>query len=281
MRQAAARAGDLGARRARRRCRSPSSDRSTSSGRAWTSCPASTAKASPRVLASFMNALLRGEPLPLVDGGAAAARLHVGRTTSSKRSCASSSGPRRAAARSSTWAIPANDVSIRELGERLARAFARCVPEAPPARFAMSGRGVLRPGLRRLRRAGPGHRQGARAARLGARERASAEMLPAIVRRLRRALRLASSQQPRRRPRGARGDADEPRRRHPGLQRRAARRGVLERVAGGPGSRSARIVVVNDGSTDGTRRACRVCRPARCPRRACSIDLATAATAPR
>ena len=88
----------------------------------------------PRVLACFMNALLRGEELLLVDGGR------------QRRSFVSIGDfvdgvvrivERPAAARRQIVNLghPGNDVSIRELGEALAREYARQVPAAPSARF--------------------------------------------------------------------------------------------------------------------------------------------------
>jgi UDP-apiose/xylose synthase len=88
----------------------------------------------PRVLASFMNALLRGEELCLVDGGpqrrsfisAEDFVLAVSRVVERAAVC------RREILNVGN---PANNVSIRELGEALARAFASRMPGAPPARF--------------------------------------------------------------------------------------------------------------------------------------------------
>jgi UDP-apiose/xylose synthase len=88
----------------------------------------------PRVLASFMAALLRGEALPLVDGG------------TQRRSFISAADfveaivrvvERPSVCRREILNVgnPANDVSIRQLGEALARAFAARVPGAPPPRF--------------------------------------------------------------------------------------------------------------------------------------------------
>jgi UDP-apiose/xylose synthase len=85
----------------------------------------------PRVLASFMNALLRGQPLPLVDGG-------------SQRRSFISAGDftegvlrilERPACRGEILNLgnPTNDVSIRALAEGLVAAYAACVPGAPPA----------------------------------------------------------------------------------------------------------------------------------------------------
>ncbi|HEV3032934.1 MAG TPA: NAD-dependent epimerase/dehydratase family protein, partial [Polyangia bacterium] len=88
----------------------------------------------PRVLASFMSALLRGEELPLVAGGAqrrsfisvedfveAVVRI-VGRPTACRRQILNLGNP-------------ANEVSVRTLAEVLARAYAARVPGAARARL--------------------------------------------------------------------------------------------------------------------------------------------------
>jgi UDP-apiose/xylose synthase len=88
----------------------------------------------PRVLASFMGALLRGEPLPLVDGG---------RQRRSFISVADFTEAivriidRAAACHREILNIgnPANDVSIGTLARILASSFAARVPGAPPATF--------------------------------------------------------------------------------------------------------------------------------------------------
>jgi UDP-apiose/xylose synthase len=88
----------------------------------------------PRVLAAFMGALLRGCALPLVDGGA------------QRRSFVSIGDfveaivrivERPAACRRQILNVgnPANEVSVRELAETLAAAYAARVPGAPGARF--------------------------------------------------------------------------------------------------------------------------------------------------
>jgi UDP-apiose/xylose synthase len=88
----------------------------------------------PRVLACFMNQLLRGEPLQLVEGGSQRrAFMAVGdlveaicrvveRATACDRQIINLGNPK-------------NDVSIAELGHLLAAAFSRAMPGAPPARF--------------------------------------------------------------------------------------------------------------------------------------------------
>jgi UDP-apiose/xylose synthase len=88
----------------------------------------------PRVLASFMSALLRGQDLLLVDGGRRRRSFvsiadfvdAVVRVLERPGSC-----------RREIFNIgnPHNDVEIRQLGEMLARAFAARVPGAPPARL--------------------------------------------------------------------------------------------------------------------------------------------------
>ncbi|HVR63780.1 MAG TPA: NAD-dependent epimerase/dehydratase family protein [Polyangia bacterium] len=88
----------------------------------------------PRVLASFMNALLRGQPLPLVEEG------RQRRTFISVHDFVE--GVVRVVERPGVCrgeilnlGNPDNDVTIRELGEALARAFAAFDPAAAPARF--------------------------------------------------------------------------------------------------------------------------------------------------
>jgi UDP-apiose/xylose synthase len=88
----------------------------------------------PRVLASFMSALLRGEPLPLVDGGRqrrsfvsigdfveAVVRV-VDRPSACRRQILNLGNP-------------ANELSVRELGEMLAATYGARVRGAPRARF--------------------------------------------------------------------------------------------------------------------------------------------------
>jgi UDP-apiose/xylose synthase len=96
--------------------------------------PGIDGQGTPRVLACFMNQLLRGAPLQLVDGGSQRrAFMAVGdmveaigrvveRGTACDRQIINLGNPR-------------NDVSIAELGQSLAAEFSRWVPGAPPARF--------------------------------------------------------------------------------------------------------------------------------------------------
>jgi UDP-apiose/xylose synthase len=84
----------------------------------------------PRVLASFMGALLRGEPLPLVDGGGqrrsfVSVEDFVGgvlRILDRPESC-----------RGEIFNLgnPANDVSVRALAEALQACYGRALPGAP------------------------------------------------------------------------------------------------------------------------------------------------------
>jgi UDP-apiose/xylose synthase len=84
----------------------------------------------PRVLANFMGALLRGQPLPLVDGG-------------EQRRCFTSvddfvdgvvrilERPQACQGEILNLGNPDNDVSIRVLAELLRQTYALCVPGAP------------------------------------------------------------------------------------------------------------------------------------------------------
>jgi UDP-apiose/xylose synthase len=83
----------------------------------------------PRVLASFMNALLRGQPLPLVDGGQQRRSfIAVGDFIAGVLRILDRPG----ACQGEIFNLgnPANDVSVRELAEAVAAAYARCVPGA-------------------------------------------------------------------------------------------------------------------------------------------------------
>jgi UDP-apiose/xylose synthase len=88
----------------------------------------------PRVLACFMNALMRGAELLLVDGGqqrrsfVSVADFVDGVVRIVQR-------PLAARRQIVNLGHPGNDVSIRDLGETLAREYSRQVPSAPRARF--------------------------------------------------------------------------------------------------------------------------------------------------
>jgi UDP-apiose/xylose synthase len=94
----------------------------------------------PRVLAAFMNALLRGEALPLVDGGQQRRSfMAVGDLV--RAVCRMVERPEAVSGEIVNLGNPHNDVSIAELAELLAAAFAARVPAARPARFrAVSAR---------------------------------------------------------------------------------------------------------------------------------------------
>jgi len=100
----------------------------------------------PRVLASFMNALLRGQPLPLVDGG------QQRRTFISVHDFVDAivrvvERPGVCRGEILNLGNPANDVTIRALGEALAGAFAAFDPDAPAARFeSLSAEALYGPG---------------------------------------------------------------------------------------------------------------------------------------
>jgi UDP-apiose/xylose synthase len=84
----------------------------------------------PRVLASFMAALLRGEPLPLVDGG------HQRRSFVSVEDFVDGvvrilERPQACQGEIVNLGHPANDVSVRVLAEALREVYARLVPDAP------------------------------------------------------------------------------------------------------------------------------------------------------
>ena len=206
-----------------------------------------------------MDALLRGRASCCWSTAASSGARSWPSTTSSRRSCASSSGPAPARARSSTWAIPTTTSASPSWRELLARAYRRSVPGRAPARFARghAPRSSTAPATTTATSASrTSARRGACWA--GSRAPPLAEMLPAIVRRLRGPLRRRASL---RRPQPAAPPARE--RRCVSLvvvipAYNAARHlpGVIERVlARRAGRRCARIVVVDDGSRDDTARA--------------------------
>jgi UDP-apiose/xylose synthase len=84
----------------------------------------------PRVLASFMNALLRDQPLPLVDGGAQR-RSFVSVDDFIDGVLRILARPRLCRGQIFNLGNPDNDVSIRELAELLRATYGRCRPGAP------------------------------------------------------------------------------------------------------------------------------------------------------
>ena len=139
-RQAAARAGDLGARPARRPALHDRAPLQRASARAWTSCPGVDGEGIPRVLACFMGALLRGSRCrwSTADGSGDPSSTS---TSSSTAWCASSSGPRRLPGQILNLGNPRNDVTIRALGRALAAAL--------PHGAAAARRAAARVGQRR------------------------------------------------------------------------------------------------------------------------------------
>jgi UDP-apiose/xylose synthase len=81
-----------------------------------------------------MSALLRGEELALVGGGCQK-RSFTSVRDFTDAVCRIVERPEACRGQILNVGNPGNDVSIRELGEALARAFAVRVPNAPPARF--------------------------------------------------------------------------------------------------------------------------------------------------
>ena len=87
----------------------------------------------PRVLASFMNALLRGSELPLVDGGQQR-RSFMAVSDLAEAVCRIVERPDAVRGEILNLGAPSNDVSIAELARLLGAAYAARVPTARPAR---------------------------------------------------------------------------------------------------------------------------------------------------
>jgi UDP-apiose/xylose synthase len=88
----------------------------------------------PRVLASFMSSLLRGQELPLVDGGHQK-RSFMATSDLAEAICRVVERPDACRGQIFNLGNPRNNLSIRELGQAMADVFAKRVPDAPPARF--------------------------------------------------------------------------------------------------------------------------------------------------
>lgn len=84
----------------------------------------------PRVLASFMGALLRNEPLPLVDGGRSR-RTFIAVEDFTDAVVRILERPEACRGQIINLGNPGNDVSIRGLARLLRETYARCVPGAP------------------------------------------------------------------------------------------------------------------------------------------------------
>lgn len=96
--------------------------------------PGIDGEGTPRVLACFMNALLRGEPLSLVGGGAQR-RAFMDVSDMTEAVCRVLERPKASLGQIFNLGNPDNDVSIAELGKLLASAFAELYPERPAAQF--------------------------------------------------------------------------------------------------------------------------------------------------
>ena len=88
----------------------------------------------PRVLASFMNALMRGQELPLVDGGRQR-RSFMAVEDLVEAIARIVERPEACNGQIVNLGHPDNDVSIAELARLLSAAYAVRVPQAAPARF--------------------------------------------------------------------------------------------------------------------------------------------------
>jgi UDP-apiose/xylose synthase len=100
----------------------------------------------PRVLASFMGALLRGQPLPLVDGGAQR-RSFVAVDDFIDGVLRILERPARCRGEIFNLGNPANDLSVRALAEALQAAYATRLPDAPlPPLTAVTAEAFYGPG---------------------------------------------------------------------------------------------------------------------------------------
>lgn len=96
--------------------------------------PGIDGEGTPRVLACFMDALLRGEELPLVEGGSQR-RAFMDVSDMVEAICLVLERPSQTNGQILNLGNPENDVSIAELGRLLAESFAALEPWRPPARF--------------------------------------------------------------------------------------------------------------------------------------------------
>jgi UDP-apiose/xylose synthase len=96
--------------------------------------PGIDGEGTPRVLASFMARLLRGEPLELVNGGGQK-RAFMSVADMVEAICRVLERPKACDGQILNLGNPHNNLSIAELGRQLADAFCAQVPQAPAARF--------------------------------------------------------------------------------------------------------------------------------------------------
>ena len=108
--------------------------------------PGIDGEGTPRVLACFMSALLRGQPLPLVNGGEQR-RAFMDVSDMVEAVCRVLERPKQSDGQIFNLGNPENDVSIAELAQMLAAAFTPLLREREPARFeTVSAEAVYGPG---------------------------------------------------------------------------------------------------------------------------------------
>lgn len=96
--------------------------------------PGVDGEGTPRVLACFMNQLLRGRPLQLVEGGVQR-RAFMAVSDMVEAICRVVERAKACDGQIINLGNPRNDVSIAELGHELGACFAALVPGAPAVRF--------------------------------------------------------------------------------------------------------------------------------------------------
>lgn len=108
--------------------------------------PGIDGEGTPRVLACFMNALLRGQRLPLVNGGQQR-RAFMDVSDMVEAVCRVLERPKQSNGQIFNLGNPDNDVSIAELARLLSDSYATLMPEREPASFeVVSAEAVYGPG---------------------------------------------------------------------------------------------------------------------------------------
>ena len=108
--------------------------------------PGIDGEGTPRVLACFMNALLRGQPLPLVNGGQQR-RAFMDVSDMTEAVCRVLERPKQSNGQIFNLGNPDNDISIAELARMLADAFVSLSPGRERARCeVVSAESVYGPG---------------------------------------------------------------------------------------------------------------------------------------
>jgi len=142
--------------------------------------PGVDGEGTPRVLACFMNQLLRGEPLQLVDGGGQK-RAFMAVADMVEAICRVVERSKACDGQILNLGNPRNNVSIAELGHELAACYAALVPRARPARFeSISAEAFYGPGYDDTHERVPDIRKARRLLSWEPRE-ALRSMLPGIV----------------------------------------------------------------------------------------------------